>query len=147
MVHQPSTEPGAQVWHSADKAKWREVRFPGKSATTYTPVNLDGQAWLRADAQSSVSMLRQKIDPNLGPYSRIRFSLVVEQPLMTADVARRLDAGGRHVVTQQPLGFLGGEGRHRHVHAAIDPALAPTQQGGLIDGARSYGAAPHQTRE
>jgi hypothetical protein len=35
------------------------------------------------------SMLRQKIDPNLGPYSRIRFSLVVEQPLMTADVARQ----------------------------------------------------------
>jgi hypothetical protein len=89
VVHQPSTEPGAQIWRSADKAKWREVRFPGKSATTYTPVNLDGQAWLRADAQSSVSMLRQKIDPNLGPYSRIRFSLVVEQPLMTADVARQ----------------------------------------------------------
>ena len=59
----------------------------------------------------------------------------------------RLDAGGRHVVTQQPLGFLGGEGRHRHVHAAIDPALAPAQQRGLIHGARSDGAAPHQTRQ
>jgi len=86
---QPSIEPGGQVWHSADKAKWREVRFPGKSATTYTPVNLDGQAWLRADAQSSASMLRQKIDPHLGPYSRIRFPLVIEQPLMNADVARQ----------------------------------------------------------
>jgi len=89
VVLQPSIEPGGQVWHSADKAKWREVRFPGKSATTYTPVNLDGQAWLRADAQSSASMLRQKIDPHLGPYSRIRFPLVIEQPLMNADVARQ----------------------------------------------------------
>ena len=58
-----------------------------------------------------------------------------------------LNAGGRYVEAQQPLGFLGVEGRHRHVDAAIDPALAPTQQGGLIDGARSHGAAPHQTRE
>ena len=89
VAHVPRLEPGAQVWHGADKAKWREVRFPGKNATTYTPVSLDGQAWLRADAQSSASMLRQKIDPNLGPYTRIRFSLVVEQPLMNADVARQ----------------------------------------------------------
>jgi hypothetical protein len=89
VVHVPSIEPGVQVWHSADKAKWREVRFPGKNATTYTPVSLDGQAWLRADAQNSVSMLSQKIDPSLGPYSRIRFPLVIEQPLMNADVARQ----------------------------------------------------------
>jgi hypothetical protein len=89
MVHQPSIEPGVQVWHSADKAQWREVRFPGKNATTYTSVSLDGQAWLRADAQSSASMLRQKIGPNLGPYTRIRFSLVVEQPLINADLARQ----------------------------------------------------------
>jgi len=88
-VHQPSIDPGVQVWHSADKAKWREVRFPGKNATTYTPVRLDGQSWLRADAQSSASMLRQKIDPSLGPFSRIRFPLVIEQPLMNADVARQ----------------------------------------------------------
>jgi hypothetical protein len=89
VVHPQSIEPGVQVWQSADKAQWREVRFPGKNATTYTPVSLDGQAWLRADAQSSASMLRQKIDPSLGPFSRIRFSLVVEQPLMNADVARQ----------------------------------------------------------
>jgi hypothetical protein len=88
IAHVPHVEPVGQVWYSTDKAQWREVRFPGKSATTYTQVNLDGQAWLRADAQSSASMLTQKIDPNLGPYSRIRFSLVIEQPLMNADVAR-----------------------------------------------------------
>ena len=87
VAHVPSAEPGVQVWHSGDKVNWREVRFPGKAATTYTMVNLDGQSWLRANAQSSASMLRQKIDPSLGPFSRIRFPLVIEQPLMSADVA------------------------------------------------------------
>ena len=85
----PSDEAGGLVWRSADKSKWREVRFPGKDATSYTMVSHNGQAWLRADAKSSASMLRQKIDPNLGPYSRIRFPLVIEQPLMNADVARQ----------------------------------------------------------
>jgi hypothetical protein len=89
VVHVPGIEPSGQVWHSADMSKWREVRFPGKVATTYTMVNHRGQAWLRADAKSSASMLRQIIDPSLGPYSRIRFPLVIEQPLMNADVARQ----------------------------------------------------------
>ena len=89
VAHLPSNETGGLVWQSADQAQWREVRFPGKVATRYALVNHEGQAWLRADAQSSASMLRQKIDPNLGPYSRIRFPLVIEQPLMNADVARQ----------------------------------------------------------
>jgi Protein of unknown function (DUF3047) len=84
----PSTEPTGHVWHSLDKANWREVRFPGKVATNYTVVQHSGQEWLRADAKSSASMLRQKIDPGLGPFSRIRFSLVVEQAPMNADVAK-----------------------------------------------------------
>ena len=89
VAHLPSNETGGLVWQSADQAQWREVRFPGKVATRYALVNHEGQAWLRADAQNSASMLRQKIDPNLGPYSRIRFPLVIEQPLMNADVARQ----------------------------------------------------------
>ena len=88
VSHVPNIEPGGQVWSSADQAKWREVRFPGKSATSYKMIDHDGQTWLRADANSSASMLRQKLDPGLETYSRIRFSLVIEQPLMSADVAR-----------------------------------------------------------
>ena len=88
VSHVPNIEPGGQVWSSADQAKWREVRFPGKSATSYKMIDHDGQSWLRADANNSASMLRQKLDPGLDTYSRIRFSLVIEQPLMSADVAR-----------------------------------------------------------
>jgi len=89
VTHAPSIETGGLIWRSADKAKWREVRFPGKQATSYTLASHDGQTWLRADAQSSASMLRQKIDPGLSTYSRIRFPLVIEQPLMNADIARQ----------------------------------------------------------
>jgi hypothetical protein len=88
VAQRPNIEPTGQVWHSLDKANWREVRFPGKVATSYTVVQHSGQDWLRAEAKSSASMLRQKIDPGLGPFSRIRFSLVVEQAPMNADVAK-----------------------------------------------------------
>ena len=89
VKHEPNVVQAGHVWHSADQAQWREVRFPGKVATRYALVNHEGQSWLRADAQSSASMLRQKIEPANEHYSRIRFPLVIEQPLMNADVARQ----------------------------------------------------------
>ncbi len=80
---------GAQLWQPSEMAQWREVRFPGKSQTQYQVVRDQGQAWLRADAQRSASLLSQALDIDVGQQGRIRFAWRIEALLREADVARR----------------------------------------------------------
>ncbi|MDI9331494.1 MAG: DUF3047 domain-containing protein [Alphaproteobacteria bacterium] len=83
------SDEGARVWRGTESSAWREIRFPGKAATQYRWVKVEGQAWLSADAQRSASMLRHALDREVGPHSQIRFEWRLEQTLQDADVARR----------------------------------------------------------
>ncbi len=80
---------GHLVFDAQQKSQWREVKFPGKSATAYSPASGAGQRWLRADAQRSASMLSQKLDVDVRQHPKIRFEWWVELGLSQADVALR----------------------------------------------------------
>lgn len=86
---QSSNRAGPLIFDAQDKSQWREVKFPGKTATAYTPAVSSGQRWLRADARRSASMLSQKLDLDVQQHHRIRFEWWVEQGLSQADVALR----------------------------------------------------------
>jgi uncharacterized protein (DUF2235 family) len=77
------------VWNPTQTAQWREVKFPGKTATQYRLVNESGQTWLRADAQSSASLLRQALDIDVTQHGQIRFNWRIEALMRDADVALR----------------------------------------------------------
>ncbi len=79
----------ATSWRADDKSKWREVKFPGKSATHYAPVWVSGQNWLRAESRRSASMLSQSLQVNVQQHPKLRFEWWVEQGLSQADVAVR----------------------------------------------------------
>lgn len=80
---------GSLTFAAQDKSQWREVKFPGKTATAYTPTSWSGQRWLLADARRSASMLSQKLDVDVQQHPRIRFEWWIEQGLSQADVALR----------------------------------------------------------
>lgn len=76
-------------WEPDQTALWREVKFPGKASTQYRLVSQGGQAWLRADAQRSASLLSQALDLDVTQHGRIRFDWRIEDLLREADVALR----------------------------------------------------------
>jgi hypothetical protein len=79
----------AMLWQPAQTAQWREVRFPGKSVTQYNMIQRDGQAWLRADAVRSASLLSQALDIDVASHGHIRFDWRIEEFMREADVALR----------------------------------------------------------
>ena len=48
-------------WQAEAQSGWEQVKLPGKRNTDYYLVALHGQNTLKANAQSSASMLRKKI--------------------------------------------------------------------------------------
>lgn len=79
----------AMLWQPTQTAQWREVKFPGKSATQYRVVYQGGQPWLQADAQRSASLLSQTLDIDVARHGHIRFDWRVQELLREADVALR----------------------------------------------------------
>ena len=49
------------IWQPEAQLNWEQVKLPGKRDTQYSLVTLNGYKTLKANAQSSASMLRQKI--------------------------------------------------------------------------------------
>ena len=47
------------TWQPEDQLKWESVKIPGKLATEYSLVRVNNRNKLKANAQSSASMLRQ----------------------------------------------------------------------------------------
>jgi hypothetical protein len=87
--------PGEQSWNTVAQAAWQEVQLPGKTPTVYrldahAPVNGRGlHTALKANAQSSASMLRVpvRIEPNA--LGRVDFSWLVPALIANADMAQR----------------------------------------------------------
>lgn len=70
-------------------ADWRHMPLPGKQATVYTPVRLDGREAVGVRAESSVSMLRQTLRIEPQDLGRVAFSWKVPALIAQADLGQR----------------------------------------------------------
>ncbi len=68
---------------------WFPIEFPGKQATQFSVVQLDGRNTVYARANSSASMLRQKLRIAPADLSQVKFSWKVPQLIDAADMAVR----------------------------------------------------------
>jgi hypothetical protein len=76
-------------WQPEAQSGWEQVKLPGKRDTHYSLVTLNGQNTLKANAQSSASMLRKKIRIEPDALNSLLFSWQVSELMATADMAKR----------------------------------------------------------
>ena len=72
-----------------DKARWEPVELPGKLRTAFTLEVRHQRPAILADAQSSASMLRQRMNVPLDQLGRLRFDWQVENLMAEADMSVR----------------------------------------------------------
>lgn len=80
----PAPPPQATAAESA----WQPVTLPGKRATEYRWVTLDGQRVLAARAQGSASMMRRVVDRPAGAPGAVRFRWRVANLVEAGDISR-----------------------------------------------------------
>jgi Protein of unknown function (DUF3047) len=73
----------------SDNQSWTAQQLPGKRATKFSRVRMDGRDAMLAVADSSASMLRKKIRLNANELQQVRFSWKVPMLIDNADVALR----------------------------------------------------------
>ncbi len=69
------------------RSPWMLFPLPGKSVAPFLPVLHDGRAALRVQADRSVSILRQRLQPPLPAVGRLRFSWMTDTLPPDADVS------------------------------------------------------------
>ena len=84
-----SVQPLNLFWQAEAQLGWEQVKLPGKRDTHYSLVTLNGQNTLKANAQSSASMLRKKIRIEPDALNSLFFSWQVSELIATADMAKR----------------------------------------------------------
>jgi Protein of unknown function (DUF3047) len=77
---------------TGDKPQWQHYQLPGKHATQYSYVRLDGRDAMAGTAKSSASLLRQKIRIEPQDLAQIKFSWKVPALIAMADLAVRENA-------------------------------------------------------
>ncbi len=77
------------LWSHAEKLNWQSVKLPGKADTRYALDKKSGQYSLKAEAQSSASMLRKEIRLEPEFFSDVSFSWWVPNLISTADMEHR----------------------------------------------------------
>jgi hypothetical protein len=88
-------QPSTYTWNTQQQAAWQEMSFPGKVQTSYRPDEQAPQGSgeqrgaLRADAQSSASMLRTSVRVEADALGHIGFSWLVPALIPGADMAVR----------------------------------------------------------
>ena len=86
---------GGNTWNSLAQAAWQEVQLPGKTPTVYrlddrAPSSARGlRTALKADAQSSASMLRAPVRIEPEALGRVDFSWLVPKLIADADMGQR----------------------------------------------------------
>jgi hypothetical protein len=68
---------------------WEHFKLPGKQASEYAPVRLDGRDALAARSKASASLLRKTVRVEPPDLPRIRFSWMVPELIGAADLAVR----------------------------------------------------------
>ncbi|MFM2275574.1 MAG: hypothetical protein RL211_1446 [Pseudomonadota bacterium] len=69
--------------------EWHHTAFPGKKASRYNVVKLDGRNAMAVQAHSSASMLRHKLRVEPADLHQLRFSWKVPALIEAADLTRR----------------------------------------------------------
>ena len=78
---------GPLLFSPKDKAQWEAVALPGKLRTAFKLEKQGQRQVLQADAQSSASMLRQRVNVPADRLERLQFEWQVENLLKGADMA------------------------------------------------------------
>jgi len=81
--------PGPLLFSPKDKAQWESVALPGKLRTAFKLEQRDQRPALQADAQSSASMLRQRLNVPADRLGRLQFEWQIEGLIAQADMAER----------------------------------------------------------
>lgn len=82
-------QPGGLHFSSQDKAQWEPVALPGKLRTAFKLERRDQRQALQAEAQSSASLLRQRVNIPPEKLGQLRFAWQVDQLMPEADMAER----------------------------------------------------------
>jgi hypothetical protein len=77
------------VFSPADKSQWTQVLLPGKLRTAFRLESRDQRPALQAHAQSSASMLRQRLSVPPDLLGRLQFQWQIEQLIAEADMSER----------------------------------------------------------
>ena len=77
------------VFQAADKARWEAMPLPGKPRTAFRHTTHDGRKSLEARAQSSASMLRQRVRVDAQALGWLSFQWQVDQLIEGADMRLR----------------------------------------------------------
>lgn len=87
----PSGEPSSArtLEQSTAFRGWAHMALPGKTATRYQSVRLDGREALEAQAQSSASLVRRRLSMDPADLSTLRFSWRIPGLIDEADMGRR----------------------------------------------------------
>jgi hypothetical protein len=81
--------PGGLHFSPQDKAQWEAVALPGKVRTAFTLESHGRRMALQADAKSSASLLRQRVNIPPEKLGQIQFSWQVESLMSEANMADR----------------------------------------------------------
>jgi hypothetical protein len=90
-----AAQPAAIAWGpvataaAPDAVQWQHTPFPGKKASRYSLVRLDGRNAMAVNAVSSASMLRHKVRVEPADLNRLRFSWKVPALIDAADLTQR----------------------------------------------------------
>ena len=76
-------------WTVHEQSRWEKKLFPGKQETLFTLTHKDHQPALQAIADSSASMLRQRLQVPAERIGSIDFSVYVQDRMSHADLASR----------------------------------------------------------
>ena len=84
-----TTGPAGLHFSPQDKARWEAVTLPGKLRTAFRLDTRDQQSALRADAEGSASMLRQRLRVPPEQLGRLQFQWQIDNLMASADMAQR----------------------------------------------------------
>ncbi len=72
-----------------DKAQWETVMLPGKLRTAFKVTTRDQRRAVQADAESSASMLRQRLNVPADQLGRLQFAWQIDNLMADADMGER----------------------------------------------------------
>lgn len=86
-----TAQPTSIAWGQGVESavQWVHTAFPGKKASHYSLVSLDGRNAMAVNAASSASMLRQKVRVEPADLNQLRFSWKVPALIEAADLEQR----------------------------------------------------------
>ncbi len=99
-----------------DKARWEPVTLPGKLRTAFKLSTRDQRGALQADAESSASMLRQRLNVQPSQLGRLQFAWQIDNLMAEADIGEQ---GSEDSPVRLILAFEGDRSRFSAKNAML----------------------------